>query len=146
VLPLDLCQGVINDLVGIDKTEMRSLFDQMVDLPRLDSSLQLRMPAILTPDIDRAITALSTGADVETSKRALERVLPTLDTLDNRVALAYAVVALRDQGRISAELAAVAVLELDRPVSTLLLSSIAESISVLGGDRCTPAGLLVAPR
>jgi hypothetical protein len=146
VLPLDLCQGVINDLVGIDKTEMRSLFDQLVDLPALESSLHLRLPAILTPDIDRAITALSTGAGVETVKRALEHLLPTLDTLDNRVALAHAVVALRDQGRISAELAAVAVLELDRPVSMLLLSSIAESISVLAGDCCTPAGLLVAAR
>jgi len=56
VLPLDLCQDVINDLVGTNETEMRSLFDRLLYLPELDSSLQLRLPGILTPDIDRAIT------------------------------------------------------------------------------------------
>jgi len=145
VLPLDLCQDVINDLVGTNETEMRSLFDRLLYLPELDSSLQLRLPRILTPDIDRAITALRTGDD-EGFDRALEQVVPTLDTLDNRIRLARAVVALRDRGRIPAELAAVAVLELDRPESMLFLSSVAESISVLAGDSCTPAGLLVATR
>ena len=145
VLPLDLCQDVINDLVGTNETEMRSLFDRLLYLPELDSSLQLRLPGILTPDIDRAITALRTGDD-EGFDLALEQVVPTLDTLDNRITLARAVVALRDRGRIPAKLAAVAVLELDRPESMLFLSSVAESISVLAGDSCTPAGLLVATR
>src|ERR1035438_1905517 len=58
VLPLDLCQDVINDLVGTNETEMRSLFDRLLYLPELDSSLQLRLPGILTPDIDRAITEI----------------------------------------------------------------------------------------
>ena len=87
VLPLDLCQDVINDLVGTNETEMRSLFDRLLYLPELDSSLQLRLPGILTPDIDRAITALRTGDD-EGFDRALEQVVPTLDTLDNRITLA----------------------------------------------------------
>ena len=87
VLPLDLCQDVINDLVGTNETEMRSLFDRLLYLPELDSSLQLRLPRILTPDIDRAITALRTGDD-EGFDLALEQVVPTLDTLDNRITLA----------------------------------------------------------
>jgi len=33
------------------ETEMRSLFDRLLYLPELDSSLQLRLPGILTPDI-----------------------------------------------------------------------------------------------
>ena len=65
---------------------------------------------------------------------------------DRRVFLDVGLVALRDRGRIPAKLAAVAVLELDRPESMLFLSSVAESISVLAGDSCTPAGLLVATR
>jgi hypothetical protein len=84
---LDLCHHVLNDLVGTDKTEVRPLFDQLLNLPELDSSLPVRAPDILTPDIDRAIIALRTGDD-EDFDRALEQVLPTLDTLNNRVALA----------------------------------------------------------
>jgi len=138
VLPLDLCQDVINDLVGTNETEMRSLFDRLLYLPELDSSLQLRLPGILTPDIDRAITP-SGQVTTKASTVALEQVVPTLDTLDNRITLARAVVALRDRGRIPAKLAAVAVLELDRPESMLFLSSVLKSISVLAGDSCTPA-------
>jgi hypothetical protein len=97
------------------------------------------------PDRNIGAPHLRTGDD-EGFDRALEQVVPTLDTLDNRITLARAVVALRDRGRIPAKLAAVAVLELDRPESMLFLSSVAESISVLAGDSCTPAGLLVATR
>jgi len=145
VLPLELCQDVVNDLLGTDKVEMRALFDQVLYLPEIDSSLQVRLPALLTPDIDRAITALKTG-DGEGFDRALERVVPTLDTLATRIELAHAVIALRDKGRVPVKLAAVAILELDREVSTLLLSAVAESISVLAGDQRTPTGLLVATR
>ena len=65
---------------------------------------------------------------------------------DRRAALARAVIALRDQGQLRPQLAAIAVLELDGKESTLFLSSVAESLAVLAGDRSTPAGLLVATR
>jgi hypothetical protein len=56
------------------------------------------------------------------------------------------VITLRDQGRIPATLAALAVFSLDRERSTFFLSSVAESIAVMAGDKRTPAGLLVADR
>src|ERR1019366_8829967 len=112
VLPLDLCQVVVNDLVGTKQAEMRALFDQLLYLPEIDASLQVRLSRILTPQIDQAINALKTK-DGEGFDRALEQVVPTLYTPERRVELARAVIELRDQGRIPPKLAAIAVLELD---------------------------------
>jgi len=145
VLPLDLCQGVVNDLVGTTEAELRDLFDQLLYLPELDASLQVRLGGIITPEVERAIHALRCD-DVEEFDRALDKIAPTVDTLERRVELARAVVELRALGCIPAKLAALAVLELDREESTFFISSVAESIAVLAGDRRTPAGLLVADR
>ena len=85
VCPLDLCQDVINDLVGTNETEMRSLFDRLLYLPELDSSLQVRCPASSRPTWTRR--SLPSGQVDEGFDRALEQVVPTLDTLDNRIRL-----------------------------------------------------------
>jgi hypothetical protein len=143
VLPLDLCQNVVNDLPGSTQAEMRALFDQLVYLPAIDASLQVRLPGIVTPDMDRVINALRNDDDAEFDQ-ALGKVVPAVDTLERRIELAQAVIELRDQGRISAKLAAVAVLELDREESAFFLSSVAESLAVLAGDQPTPSGLLLA--
>jgi len=79
VLPLDLCQDVINDLVGTNETEMRSLFDRLLYLPELDSSLQLRLPASSRPTSTGRSPPSGTGDD-EGFDLALEQVVPTLDT------------------------------------------------------------------
>jgi hypothetical protein len=106
---------------------MRALFDQLAHLPELDLSLQVPLPAILTPDVDRAVRALRQD-DGDEFDRALEKVVPMVDTLDRRIDLAQAV------------------FELDRPESTLFMSSVAESIGILAGEGRTPTGLLVAAR
>ncbi len=145
VLPSDISEGLINDLIGVPELELRALFDQLLYLPEMDVALQVRLPGIITPDIDRAINALRDDED-ELFDHVLEKVVADLDTHDRRIELARAVIELRDQGRLPPALAAAAVLELDRPESILFRSSVAESIAVLAGDQCTPAGLLVATR
>jgi hypothetical protein len=144
LLPPDLCEEVVPDLKGTDEVEFRSLFDQLLYLPEIDTSLQVHLD-ILTPDMDCAIAALQ-AEDTDEFDRALRQVVPAVDTADRRLELARAVISLRDQGRITPRLAGVAVLELDGKESTLFLSSVAESLAVLAGDRSTPAGLLVATR
>jgi hypothetical protein len=144
-MPLEMGQEALDVLAGTEKAEMRALFDQMVYLPELDLSLQVPLPAILTPDVDRAVRALRQD-DGDEFDRALEKVVPMVDTLNRRIDLAKAVVALRDDGRISPKLAAIAVFDLDRPDSSLFMSSVAESIGVLAGQERTPTGLLVAAR
>ena len=51
------CEGVVPDLRGIDEVELRYLFDELLYLPELDTSLQLRL-GILTPTMDSAIRSI----------------------------------------------------------------------------------------
>jgi SEC-C motif len=146
VLPLDLCQSVVNDLPGTTQAEMRALFDQLVYLPAIDASLQVRLTDIITADMDRAINALRDDHGTVFDE-ALGRVVPAVDTLERRIELAQGVIALRDQGRIPAKLAAVAVLELDREKSVFFLSAVAESLAArVRCETTTPTGLLTATR
>ena len=143
VMPLDLTEDAISVLRATSVIELRALFDQLFYLPELDLSLQVPLPGVITPEIDQAISALR-DEDGERFDRALATVVPSVDTVDHRITLARATIALRDQGRISAELAAMAVFELDREQSILFTSAVAESIGVLAGEQRTPNGLLIA--
>jgi hypothetical protein len=144
-IPGDLCHQAISDLVGTERIEMNALFDELVYLPEIDISLQVRMPGILTPEIDRAVDALRTD-DGEEFDEALSEVVRMVDNVDRRLELAHAVVRLRDDGHIPSRLAALAILELDREYSALFHSSVAQSLAVLAGEERTPTGLLVAAR
>ena len=93
--------------------------------------------------MERAINALRNDHDTVFDE-ALGKVVPAVDTLERRIELAQAVIALRDRGRIPAKLAAVAVFELDREKSIFFLSSVAESLAALAGSAATPTGLLTA--
>jgi hypothetical protein len=144
-LPSEMFEAAIAELPGTSQIDMRALFEQLLYLPEIDLSLQVPLPGILTPEMDRAIRALRED-DGEEFDRALVQLVPLVDTADRRIELARAVLSLRDGGRIPRKLAAMAVLELDRQTSTFFLSSVAESLAVLAGDRRTPSGLLVASR
>jgi len=145
LVPKELCAGVLSDLAGTTELEMRSLFDELLYLPEVDLSLQVPLPLVRTPHLDRAIRALQDDED-EVFDHELAHVVPLVDDAEHRTTLAKAVLVLRDQGRIPSKLAALAVLELDRETSTFFISSVAESIAVLAGDQRTPSGLLVAAR
>src|SRR5664280_2118508 len=107
LVPKELCADVISDLAGTSKLEMRSLFDQLVYLPELDLSLQVPLPLIRTPHLDRAIRALQDDED-DVFDQELTHVVPLVDNAEHRSTLARAVVALRDQGRVPSKLAALA--------------------------------------
>jgi hypothetical protein len=143
MLPKEVGDAAIADLQGTDEIELRVYFDQLLDLPELDTSLQVRLPGIITPDMKRAINALRND-DGDGFDDALDKVLNAIDSPERRLALAEAVLRLRDQGQIKRKFAAMAVLELDRPESMTFRSSVAESLAVLAGEQRTPAGLLLA--
>jgi hypothetical protein len=145
IMPLDMTDAAISVLRSTSEIELRAHFDELIYLPEIDLSLQVPLPGIITPDLDHAIEALRDD-DGDEFDRILDRVVPTVDTVQRRIDLARAVIALRDQQRIPAALAAIAVLDLDREESILFTSSVAESISVLAGDQRTPSGLVVAAR
>lgn len=143
MLPREVADAAIDDLQGTDEIELRVHFDRLIDLPELDTSLQMRLPGITTLDMERAIDALRDD-DYDAFDDALDQVLDAIDSPERRLALAEAVLRLRDEGQITPKFAAMAVLELDRPESLLFRSSVAESLAVLAGEQRTPAGLLLA--
>lgn len=145
IMPLDMIDVALSVLRSTSEIELRAHFDKLIYLPEIDLSLQVPLPGIITPDLDHAIDALRDD-DGDEFDRILDRVVPTVDTVQRRIDLACAAIALRDQQRIPAVLAAIAVLDLDREESILFTSSVAESISVLAGDQRTPSGLVVAAR
>ena len=145
VMPLEICQQAVDELAGTGRAEIGDLYGRLIDLPETDLTLQVPLPGVLTPDMDRAVQALRDD-DVHEFDRVLPRVLAEVDSVARRVALAQAVLALRDAGAVPRKLAALAVIELDSEDSAFFMSSVAESLGVLAGDQRTPGGLLVATR
>ncbi len=145
IMPLKVYRDSICELGGTTRDEFDDLFGELVDLPELDLSLQAPLPNIWTPAIDRAISALSDD-DEDGFDKALSDVVSRVDTTRQRLLLARSVVILRDAGKISKKLAALAMIELDQKDSAFFRSSVAQSLVVLTGDQPTPSGLLVAAR
>jgi hypothetical protein len=141
----EVADRCVDDLPGIDPDRVDELFHEVIHLPELDISLQLRLP-VVSPLVERARLALEEEDDGgSVFLDSVAELARELDTPDHRLALARAVVVLRDAGRIDPEVAAVAMFDLtSESSSALLVSSIAESIAVTAGQTRTPAGLIVA--
>ena len=131
-------------LRGCSDDELDDLEAEMLELPTIDTSLQLPLPRLLTPEVDRLLVAIE-EADLDGIDDALPAVLVRLDTPVARAELARSVLALRDQGRIDPKVAAVALIELSTPEFQKLVSSaVVEAAAVVVGEAATPGGLLVA--
>jgi hypothetical protein len=138
-----LCQQVAEDLEDVERSEFRELFHEAMHLPELDLSLQVRLPKVLSPEIERARRLLDDDDDAFDD--ALFEVARQLDTSQRRLELAHAIITLRDAGKVDPKVAAAAVFDLSEGESSaVFISSTAESIAVSAGDSRTPAGLLVA--
>lgn len=131
-------------LRGCSDEELNELEAEMIELPTVDTSLQLPLPRLLTPDVDRLLAAIEDG-DVDEIDAALPAVLTHVDTPVARAGLARAVLVLRDRGCIDPKVAAVALIELSTPKLRMLVSSaVVQAAGVALGDVATPSGLLVA--
>lgn len=129
-------------LAGLSDAEFHDLFEDLLDLPALDLSLAVRLPDLLSPEIGRLLDAVADD-DPDAVDDALPAALARLDTFEARASLARAVLALGDEGRLDAQLAAVALLDLDRG-RTLFRASLLQAAAIAAGAARTPAGLLVA--
>ena len=127
-----------------DDEQLDELHDALVDLPAVDQSLW-PLPRLLTPELARLGDALA-EEDTEVVRVVLPGVLDRLDTPRARGGLARAVLALGAAGRLAAELAAVAVIDLASPSTTLVRSSLLHAIAVDIGAAPTASGLVVASR
>src|SRR5262245_28978801 len=93
----DLCRDVAPDLDGVDRVEFDELFHEAIHLPELDLSLQVRLPALSSPAIERARAALHDD-DTDTFDDALWDVARQLDTPQRRLDLARAIIDYRNAG------------------------------------------------
>lgn len=131
-------------LWSYSREELAEIEAQVLELPTQDSSLQLPLPRLVTPDVDRLLVAIEQG-NIDGIDDALPAVLARVDTPLARADLARAVLRLRDADRIDPAVAAVALIELSRPEMRRLVSSaVVQAAGVALGDVPTPSGLLVA--
>lgn len=131
--------------LGADRDEFDELFNEIVDLPTLDVSVQVELPRLLTPEMEDLRVALDED-DEEAFDEAVDSVIEQLDAPERRAALARAVLRLRDLGRIDSRVAAAAIIDLWMSDSALFQASVVQSIAVSVGAAKTPAGLLVVSR
>jgi hypothetical protein len=122
--------------------EVVALLDEAVGLPRQDVSVQLPLPRLFSPALERLRAAVADG-DPEGVAAAVPTALAEVDSPIVRAGLVRAVLGLRDAGRVSGEVAAAVALEQASRSTELLEASLLEAVAVSVGAARTPAGLLV---
>ena len=135
----------VMQLLETTRGEFDELFEEMLDLPLRDVSLQLRLPRVCSPELE-ALRAAVDDDDDEAVEVLVGPVLAQLDEPQQRAELARAVRALADDDGIDPRVAAVAIADLTTSPSALLRSSLLETLAVSVGAARTPAGLLVVSR
>jgi SEC-C motif len=133
-----LLRRVINDV-----DDLIELYATVAELPSLDLSCQLRLPRMLSRELERLRSAIASD-DVDEIEEALPDALVQVDTPLVRAGLARAVLALRDAGRITDEVAAAALLDLDSDADALVRAALVAALAVDCGAARTPAGLVLA--
>lgn len=135
-------RAALPTLLRMSELETKRLLRELADLPALDLSLVVRLPDLLTPELGRLLDAVAGDGELAVDD-ALDEALAEVDTIRARVALARAVIGLRDAGRIEARLAAIALVDLER-TQMVLGASLLEAAAIATGQARTPGGLLVA--
>jgi SEC-C motif len=121
--------------------DLIELYAAVAELPQVDLSCQLRLPRLLSLELERLRMAL-VDDDPEEVEEALPAALARVDTPMVRAELARAVLALRDAGRIEEMVAATALLDLDS-ADALMGEALLAALGVDGGVARTPAGLVL---
>ncbi len=125
-----------------DVDALVELYEAVAELPGLDLSCQLRLPRLLPLELERLRTALADD-DPDAVHAALPAALARVDSPLVRADLARAVLALRDAGRVTQEVAAAALLDLDSDANALVREALVAALAVDCGAARTPSGLLL---
>jgi hypothetical protein len=126
-----------------DVDDLIALYEAVAELPSLDLSCQLRLPRLLSPELERLRLAIIDDDDDE-MRQALPDALAQIDNVVVRAELARAVIALREAGRVSEEVAAAAILDLDSDADALVREALLAALAVDCGAARTPSGLVLA--
>ncbi len=117
------------------------LFEGLWELPGVHLSLQVELPKLLSPVLDRLCDAV---ADENPDSELLDVAAADSDTPTERARLARAVIAQAQAGAIAEGLADAALIDLASDSRQLLRAGLLEAVAVRVGVARTPAGILLA--
>jgi hypothetical protein len=122
---------------------LKHLWEELDELPGIDLSLVVSLPALQTPELEQLFKA-ARDDDLDTAEDVMPAVLTTIDTPRQRAQLARAVINLRDGGKLTSRQAAIAIIDLDSDSQLLIRASLINAIFIHTGLMHTPAGLRLA--
>jgi SEC-C motif len=125
-----------------DVDDLVDLYEAVAELPRRDLSCQLRLPRLLSPELERLRSAIADD-DADAIGAALPEALAQVDSPVVRADLARAVLAMRAAGRVTEEVAAAALLDLDSDADALVREALVAALAVDCGAARTPSGLVL---
>jgi hypothetical protein len=135
--------GAAVELRAVPEAELEGLFDKIRELPALDLSLQVELPKLVSPAVERLCEAM-VDDDPGLAVAPFGELLHAVDTPLQRARLARAVIALRAQGALDARIAAAALIDLASGSCDLIGESLIEAVAVRMGSTRTPGGILLA--
>lgn len=133
--------GAAGELRRLSDAELADLFEALWELPATDLSLQVALPKLFSPALDRLCDAV---ADDDADPELLEEVAEAIDKPTERARLARAVIAQAEAGAVGDQLAGAALVDLGSDSRRLLRAGLLEAVAVRVGVARTPAGVLLA--
>ena len=138
-----LARDAVDDLGWLSDDALEQLRGGVFDLPGLDLSLQVALPDLAAGDRRRLQRAI-TDPDSEGAWETVSAVAAELDTPQQRLRLAEALIRLRQERRVGRREFALAMFDLGYGGRCLIMASVLHALAThLGGDP-TPGGLLIA--
>ena len=122
--------------------DLIELYEAVAELPRLDLRLQLPLPRLLSPALERLRSAIA-DEDADEFEGSLPAALAEVDDPFARARLARSVIAVREEGRIPRDVAALALLDLDSDGEAVVREALVAALAVDCGAARTPSGLLL---
>jgi hypothetical protein len=138
-----LARDSVHDLADLSDDALEILWEGLFDLPTIDLSLHVKLPELITPELQRLRDAISDD-DPDRGWDELRTVIKQIDTPQQRARLADAILRLRAQRRLTRTQAAYAIYHLSTPSQHLLATSLTHTIAVAVGASRTPGGLRIA--
>ena len=129
------------ELRRLPGVELLDLFEGLWELPAVDLSLQVEVPKLLSPALNRLCDAV---ADDDPDPELLDAAVGAIDTPTERARLARAVIAQARAKAIDERLADAALIDLGSDSRQFLRAGLLEAVAVRVGAARTPAGILLA--
>lgn len=130
------------ELSACSDEDLTDVMRRVIHLPEMDLSLQVRLPDVLPPSLERLASVLA-AEDHDAFDAIIPRAVAHIDSPVVRETLARAILRRRDEDRIDPVVAAFALVDLAADRSMLLVASVVQSLAVAFGESATPTGLVI---